>query len=187
MEGPARRLRVAGIALLVIAVLVAGMAFAGVFDSDEAPPPGGSGVRGMTHHANRDGGYAFSYPSEWKLRDKGTTSTVTAPDSEQIVSFGNAPRGSLRRASRRFLAQIVGAYEDPVLSGAELQQVDGHRALAVAGEAINDAGVDIRFLTVTVVGGRNNYGIVVYTNAAASPTETLPVMQAILDSFRIRR
>ena len=187
VERPDRRLKLAGLALLVIGAIVAGLAFAGVFDSDDdAPPAAGASGPAMETHTNRAGGYSFSYPSKWKVRNDGSTSVITAPGSEQIVSFGTAPDGPLRRAARRFLSKVVRAYEDPTLSAAELQTIDDHRALAVAGEAVNETGIDIRFLTVTVAGGRGNYGIAVYTNAAADPTETLPTMQAILDSFRIR-
>lgn len=183
------RLKFVGIALLVIGVIVAGLAFAGVFDSDDddAPPSTGSSRPAMEMHTNKAGGYSFSYPAKWKVRKDGSTSVATAPGSEQIVSFGTAPDGPLRRAARRFLSQVVRAYEEPALSAAELQTIDDRRALAVAGEAVNESGIAIRFLTVTVAGGRNgNYGIAVYTNAAADPTQTLPVMQTILDSFRIR-
>ncbi|MPZ68348.1 MAG: hypothetical protein GEU71_02335 [Actinobacteria bacterium] len=183
---PNRRLKVAGVALLVVGAIVAGLAFAGVFDSDAGDAPGSTGPD-MKTHSNRAGGYSFSYPSEWKVRKDGSTSIVTAPGSTQIVSFGTAPDGPLRRSARRFLSQVVRAYQDPALSAAELQRIDDRRALAVAGEAVNESGVAIRFLTVTVAGGRDgNYGIAAYTDAAANPTETLPVMQAILDSFRIR-
>ncbi len=182
------RLKLAGLALLVIGAIVAALALAGVFEAgdDDNRPGSDDSALALETHTNRAGGYSFSYPSNWKVRNDGSTSVITAPGSEQIVSFGTAPDGPLRRAARRFLSKVVRAYEDPTLSAAELQTIDDHRALAVAGEAVNETGIDIRFLTVTVAGGRGNYGIAVYTNAAADPTETLPTMQAILDSFRIR-
>lgn len=134
---------------------------------------------------NTEGGYKFSYPRRWKARGEGSTTRLHPRDKRVLMSFGFAPEGGLRSSSRELLATVVASYDDPaVREEAQLETIHGRRALIVAGEGTNDAGVRLNFLVVTIDGRNDNYGITVFTEAGSDPRKVLPPVQRIIASFK---
>lgn len=156
---------------------------------DEAPappPPTPTPSPSLQMYVNRRAGYSFSYPPGWRLEKRRSAARLLNPAATIGISFGFAPDGDLRQASRRFVASIAASYRDPGVRAAEVQQIAGHNSLLVSGEGTNERGVRIVFLAITIDGPRRNYGISVFARKAAGPAAVLPSVQEIVDSFRLR-
>jgi hypothetical protein len=136
-------------------------------------------------HANSRAGYSFAYPPRWRLEDRGTLAEVTSPGREVSVSFGLGARGSLQRASLRFVEELDESYRKLTLSGFQLTLVDSEPAVSFTGSAVSDKGIPIRFQAISLAGPERNYSLVVFVAASAEPAEVLPPVEEILGSFRL--
>jgi hypothetical protein len=139
---------------------------------------------GTRLYVNAEASYEFRYPAAWNLREQGTTSRLTSPDGETVLSFGQGAEGSLDEASDRFLESFQESYEDVDLGAGQRQAIGGNPSIVVSGTGTNNAGVRIRFLAITVRGREQNYAIAVFTAATSDPDQVLPPVQRIVDSFR---
>jgi hypothetical protein len=150
---------------------------------DEA---GDTGLRFATRaHANSKGGYSFAYPPRWRLADRGAAARVTSPGREASVSFDLGARGSLKRASLRFVEELQETYRKMTLNGFQLTLLDGEPAVSFTGSALGKRGTPIRFKAISLAGPERNYALVVFVAASANPSEVLPPVEEIIGSFRL--
>jgi hypothetical protein len=179
-----RPILVAGIAVLVAVAIGLAVALAGGDDPEAAPASTGAPVRLANHYENEAGGYAFRYPKGWEVRADGTATTLTNPAGDVIVTFGLGPAGRLPVAAQRLADSLSAAYTDIENLGTQEQTVGGHPALMVGGIGTNEHGVRVRFLAITVSTPEGNRSISVFTPEGSSPSEVLPPVQGVVDSFR---
>lgn len=169
-----------------VLVLVAGVGAAALLllgpdqEADESP----SLQFGNRRYENVEGGYEFLYPREWHLTAAGTRTKVVSPERDVVVSIGLAPPGGLGAASDAFVASVREAYDDVETTSTERDRIAGNAAVFVGGSAVTNEGEPIRFLTVTVGDSGRNYAIGVFVPGAAEPTEVLPTVRGMIDSFR---
>jgi hypothetical protein len=136
-----------------------------------------------TRHTNGAAGYSFFRPAGWEVSERGTVSELTGPDRDVILSFGLGPEGELWGASDKLAASIEGAYDEVQLQGPRREAIAGRSAIVVGGSAVNQAGVPVRFLAITIRIGGENYAISVFVAETSDPVKVLPVVEDIIASF----
>lgn len=186
---------------LVVTGLVVGALTLMVSGSERGSAPGGTSVDDRDDdagqdgtedpearakkHVNRKGRYSFRYPRGWRLTSRRATTEVRSPDHVALVSLGRGPSGNLMKAAATFMRSIQQPYHRVQVQAAEVKRIQSYPAFLVSGTAVNKADVEIRFLAITIEGGRNgNYAIAVFTAANSDPAEVLPPVEQIIDSFR---
>jgi hypothetical protein len=132
---------------------------------------------------NARGGYSFRYPDGWRVQERGTATVVRAPGDRAVVTFGIGPRGDIQEAERDLVAGIRRSYRRVRLTALQVAPIAERPAVTVAGRGRNDRGVSIRFLAATVEGSGRNFAVTMFTGSEAG--RLMPVLQGILDSFRI--
>lgn len=171
-------------AVAVLAAAAVGGA-SGLLLGGTAPPVEEPGAGPIRLHENVAGGYGFRQPAGWRVRDRGSTSTVTGLGGAAVVSLGHAPGGKLVEASDRFVDSLRETYRRARLAAAETRRVGPYPALLVSGTGTNREGARIRFLSITVGAPDRNYAIGVFVAADADPAEVLPPVHEIVGSFRV--
>jgi hypothetical protein len=150
-------------------------------DPSSAPSP--TVVSGR--HTNAAAGYSFLQPAGWEVSDSGTFSELRAPDGDVIVSFGLGPEGGLREASDAFSSSIEGAYGEVELHQPQREEIAGHPAIVAGGSALNDAGIAVRFLAITIGIEGEVYAISVFVAEETDPVAVLPTVEDIVASFEV--
>jgi hypothetical protein len=175
---------VAGIAVVVSEVLFAPPRPSERRPASRTPSPSVQTPSVPTaRHTNAAAGYSFLRPVGWEVSDSGTVSELTGPDRDVTVSFGLGPDGGLRAASEELAASIEDTYDDAELEGARREDIAGRPAIVVGGSAVNEAGVSLRFLAITLRIGGENYSISVFVSDASDPVRILPSVEDIIVSF----
>lgn len=136
-------------------------------------------------HTNGAAGYSFLHPAGWDVSDRGTVSELVGPDRDVNLSFGLGPEGDLREASSQFAASIAEAYDEVHLQGSRRESIAAHSAIVVGGTAVNQAGVGVRFLAISIGMDGRNYAISVFVADASDPVRVLPVVEDIISSFEV--
>lgn len=172
----------AGVAVIVSVALFAPPRRSQPPASRSAPSSTGQGPQ-SSRHTNEVGGYSFLRPAGWEVSERGTISELTGPDRDVIVSFGLGPDGSLQGASAAFTASIEEAYDEVEPEGPRREDFAGRPAVVVGGSAVNDAGVAVRFLAITISLERRNYAISVFVADTSDPVQVLPAVEDIVASF----
>jgi hypothetical protein len=172
---------VVGGVLLSIAAAI-GIAFGPDLSPPRAPSVAAPEARFGDLHRNRQGGYAFRYPQHWRVEEEGTATLLRAPQGRAVVTFGIGARGAVHDAQRVLLSGIRRSYRGVRLEALQVTPIAGRSAVTVAGTGVNERGVAIRFLAVTVGGPGRNLSITMFTTAGG---EAMPALQGILDSFRV--
>jgi hypothetical protein len=179
-RGPSSRARWWGIGLLSVATLSL-IVYALARGPAPTPPP-----RLATEpHANSRAGYSFSYPPEWRLTEKGSAARIVSPGKEASISFGLGGKGSLRRVASQLVGELQDVYRNVSLTGFQLTLIDDEPAVAFTGSAVSRKDIPLRFQAISVAGEERNYSVTVFVAAEADPTEVVPPIQEMLDSFRI--
>jgi hypothetical protein len=171
---------------------------AGVSDAPGPPPTDGGGayvppdatvvaLPGTRVYANRSGGYLLSYPSSWKLTERGPEADLTSPTDGVVLSFGSAPDGSLKSASDWLVSHMRRWYgKVQVVTKSRQATEQGLKSLAVGGTARDAAGAPTRFLAIAIEGsGQNNTIAVRFSDQ--SIVDQLSNIQAIISSYRVAR
>ena len=152
--------------------------------SPSLPTPRGSTPSARSaRHTNEAAGYSFLRPAGWEVSGSGTVSRITSPDRDVTVSFGLGSHGGLRGSSADLAASIRDIYHDAELEGLRRDTVAGHPAVLVGGKAVNDSGVTVRFLAISLRVEDENYAISVFVSDASDPVEVLPAVNHIVASF----
>jgi hypothetical protein len=166
-----------------LAVVVALFLFPPPRRSAPPAPRTSSPTTGSMRHTNEVAGYSFLRPVGWEVSERGTVSELTGPDGDVIVSFGLGPDGSLEEASTEFATSVGDAYEEVQFQGPQREDIAGRPAIVVGGTAVNQAGVAVRFLAITVRTEGRNYAISVFVADVSDPVRVLPPIEDIVASF----
>jgi hypothetical protein len=140
---------------------------------------------GMRVYANRSGGYLLSYPSSWKLTERGPETDLTSPTDGVVLSFGSAPGGSLEGASDWLVSHVTRGYGKVQIVTTSHQATDqGLKMLAVGGTARDAGSALTRFLAIAIEGrGRNNTIAVRFSDGRVA--DQLSTIRAIISSYRV--
>jgi hypothetical protein len=157
----------------------------GVTPSDAATPSAATPSAESARHTNEAAGYSFLRPGGWEVSESGTVTELVGPDHDVTVSFGLGPAGSLQGSSTAFATLIEDRYDHAELVGPQRETIAGHPAVLVGGSAVNDAGLPIRILAITLRVEDENYAISVFVSDASDPVRILPVVEDILASFDV--
>jgi hypothetical protein len=134
-------------------------------------------------HTNAAAGYSFRRPAGWVVSESGTVSELTGPDRDVTVSFGLGSDGGLARSALELTTSIQGAYEDVRVDDPQRETIAGRPAILVGGRAVNDAGVRVRFLAISLRIEDQNYAIAVFVSDASDPVTVLPAVEDVVSSF----
>jgi hypothetical protein len=140
---------------------------------------------GTRAYSNRSGGYLLSYPSSWKLTERGPEADLTSPTDRVVLSFGSAPDGSLKSASDWLVSHMTRWYGKVRIVTKSRQATDqGSKTLAVGGTARDADGALTRFLAIAIKGrGQNNTIAVRFSEGRV--VDQLPAIRAIISSYRV--
>ena len=61
----------------------------GIAHAPAPGPPPVSAQRGHLFHTNLLGGYAFTYPRTWTVKEEGVDTELASPDGETVLSFSS--------------------------------------------------------------------------------------------------
>lgn len=154
--------------------------------SPSLPTPSGATPSAQSaRHTNEAAGYSFLRPAGWEVSGSGTVSRITSPDRDVTVSFGLGSDGDLRGSSADLAASIQDIYQGAELEGPRRHTIAGHPAVLVGGRAVNDSGVTVRFLAITLRVEDENYAISVFVSDASDPVTVLPAVEYIVASFEV--
>lgn len=157
------------------------------------PAPGSppvSAPRGPLVHTNLLGGYTFTYPRTWTVKEEGAETKLASPDGGTALSFGSGATlqvgdGGGEPAGDQELLRSLGSIGEPSVLGTAWQQVAGHRSLLVSGTAHDPVGRTIRFLVIAIPGDRPTHTISIVVPAHSAPSQMLPRLEPIVASFDI--
>jgi hypothetical protein len=154
--------------------------------SPSLPTPSGATPSAQSaRHTNEAAGYSFLRPAGWEVSGSGTVSRITSPDRDVTVSFGLGSDGGLGGSSADLAASIRDIYDGAELEGPRRDTIAGHPAVLVGGRAVNDSGVTVRFLAITLRVEDENYAISVFVSDASDPVTVLPAVEYIVASFEV--
>jgi hypothetical protein len=139
---------------------------------------------GPSTHVNGLGGYSFEAPPGWEIRDRGSSSRLTSPDGDIVMSFGAGRPGSLEAAVQALSESIRQVYENVSLGSApQATMIEGHPAVLTSGSLDNAAGVPVRFLAIAIRLGGENLLIGVFVSQPADAAEVLPAVDDVIGSL----
>lgn len=131
------------------------------------------------------GGFSIGVPEGLEASRHGRTVRLTSPDKTLVVTAGPSERGSLKQGSRRFVRTMRAGYSKVRVLGRQPQKVNGRRALATHGQAVNAGKVKIRFVSVVVGARPRNYTITMFAGFDTDPTVVLPKVNAVANTFKV--
>lgn len=135
------------------------------------------------NHVNASGGYVFSYPPGWTVRETGTLTELLSADEQIAISFGLGPSGGIEPAYQDFVSLIDETYKGASVRLVRGDFVEDSLRVKVIGEATTQAGFPIWF-TGRVIAPRGEQTL---ATLAAGPLESRDTeakrANEILDSF----
>lgn len=134
---------------------------------------------------SRRGGFAVAVPLDMEVRRRGRTMELRAADPELVINVGPASSKRLAQAHRTFLRTVDRGYARVRVIGRERGQVSGRRSLTTSGTAVNEAGVPIRFVVLTLAARPRAYTLVGFTARDAPPDVVLPRLNAAVEGFEV--
>ena len=135
------------------------------------------------NHVNASGGYVFSYPASWRVRETGTLTKLSSADKRTAISFGLGPSGGIEPAYEDFVSLIDETYDRASVRLVRGDSVEGSLRLKLIGRATTEAGFPIWF-SGRVIAPRGEQTL---ATLAAGPLESRDTeaeqANEILDSF----
>ncbi len=170
----------------VLALLAAG--YFGYLTLRGTPAAPAQAAATPTHQmVSRQGGFRIGVPQGMSVTRKQGTVTLTSRGRDLAVTVGRAGPGTLRRTAHRFVRSLRHGYHRVRVLGRQRQHVDGRKALATYGHAVNGHHVKVRFVTVTVQARPRNYAITAFAGYRSDPSTVLPRVDAIAGTFHVLR
>jgi hypothetical protein len=162
----------------------------GIAHAPAPGPPPVSAQRGHLFHTNLLGGYAFTYPRTWTVKEEGVDTELASPDGETVLSFSSGEtlhigHGGGEHPGDQDLLGSLGSIVEPSVLDTAWEQVAGQRSFLVSGTADNQLGRSIRFLVIAIPGERPTHTISIVVPAHSAPSQTLPRLEPIVASFDI--
>jgi hypothetical protein len=139
-----------------------------------------------TRMVSHKGGFSIGVPAGLTASRHGRFVRLKSNDSSLVVTAGPARGGSLKQGSRQFVHTMKAGYRRVRVLGRQPQKIDGRKALATYGRAVNGKSVRIRFVSVLVHARPHNYTITMFTGFGTDPAVVLPKVNAIANTFKVR-
>jgi hypothetical protein len=88
-------------------------------------------------------------------------------------------------SSKAFMRAMKQSYTDVRVVRSESKKIDGRKAKATYGRAVNAEKQQISFVNVVVKATPQNYAIYAFTAADSDPLFVVPRVNAIINSFEV--
>jgi hypothetical protein len=162
----------------------------GIAHAPAPGPPPVSAQRGHLFHTNLLGGYAFTYPRTWTVKEEGVDTELASPDGETVLSFSSGEtihigHGGGEHPGDQDLLGSLGSIVEPSVLDTAWEQVAGQRSFLVSGTADDQLGRSIRFLVIAIPGDQPTHTISITVPANSTPSRMLPRLERIVASFDI--
>lgn len=131
------------------------------------------------------GGFAIGVPVGVTATKVKKTVSLSSKDKAFVVTAGPVEGGSLLTSSKAFVSSLKATYTEVRVLGTEEQEVDGRKALATYGQALNSKKVRVRFVDVVVAAKPRNFAINSFTGLDTNPSIVLPKVNAIVSTFTV--
>ncbi len=138
-----------------------------------------------TRLVSKQGGFAVGVPENVKSKKVGPAVTMTSGDKVLTVVISPIESGTIAASKAAFMRGMRQTYSDVRKTGTENPTVDGRKAEATYGLAVNPKKTQIRFVNVVVKDTPRNFAITVFTSADADPLFVLPRVNAVVDTFEV--
>lgn len=166
--------------LVVVIVLISGRSDVTTTEPQAAAPTSDTGSRFEDGNAP----YSFDYPEGWEIENEDSVTKLLSPGNDIAIAIGPAPSGDVLAASDQLVDGLAERYAEATTKSRELTRVGGNLGLTVAGTAVNEFGVKVRFAIVTVEGNEGeNFAITSFAAPAAKNPEG--ALQEVVDGFEI--
>ncbi|HEX4976312.1 MAG TPA: hypothetical protein VFV40_00465 [Nocardioides sp.] len=133
----------------------------------------------------RRAGLALAVPTDMQVRRRGGSVQLRGTDPELVVDVGRATSPRVTIAHQAVLRSIGRGYAKVRVIGRERGRVHGRRTLTTSGTAVNDAGVPIRFVVVTLAARPQAFTLAAFTARDAPPQQVLPRVNAVVNGFEV--
>jgi len=138
-----------------------------------------------TRLVSKQGGFAVGVPDNVKSKKVGPAVTMTSGDKVMTVVVAPIESGTIAASKKAFMSGMKETYTDVRETGSDTPTVDGRKAEATYGLAVNPKKTQIRFVNVVVKDTPRNFAITVFTSADADPLFVLPRVNAVVDTFEV--
>jgi hypothetical protein len=152
---------------------------AGVGDTAGVADSAGSG-----RYVNAEGGYAFRAPAGWQVQVSDSSTQVTSPIGNAVISILVAPEVGIDAVSDVSSGSIAAGWTEIRSEAPRSRTVGDLPALSVGGTAVDESGKPIRFLSIVIDSGTRNHAIWVSVPESFDATSILPSIDRIMTSFR---
>lgn len=153
-------------------------------DRANAPTAGAADAAGSERHINAEGGYAFRAPAGWNVQTSESSTRITSPTGNAVISILVAPDGGIDAVSDVSTGSIASEWSEIRSEAPRPRTVGDLPALSVGGTAVDGSGTPIRFLSIVIDSGTRNHAIWVSVPETFDATSILPSIDEILTSFR---
>lgn len=136
---------------------------------------------------SKKGGFEIGVPEGVMATKKAGIVTLSADDKTFVVVAGLGASGTLADNGKLFVRAMRTSYTQIKVFGTKEQRVDGRKALATYGQAVNSAKVKIRFVNLVVKARPRNFVINSFAGIDTDPVIVLPQVNAIVGSFAVRK
>lgn len=170
--------------LVVVFVLIRGRSDNAPVADTSSPPS----VASQSGSRFEDAGvpYSFDYPDGWELENEESVTKLLSPGNDIAIAIGPAPSGDVLSASDQLVDGVSDRYTDAATESRELTRVGGNLGLTVAGTAVNEFGIKVRFSITTIEGSEgDNYAITSF--AAPKAKNADGALDEVIDGFELVR
>jgi hypothetical protein len=134
---------------------------------------------------NVPGGYGFSYPSNWDIRQAGTYTELESPNGDTVLSFRRTGGPWGEDTSTDLLGWMTESLYSPVVLGTTRERIAGIQSFLLSGTGRDLVGRRVRFLAIALPGQRPRHLISIVVPADSDPSSMLERVEAIVTSFEI--
>ena len=138
-----------------------------------------------TRLVNKKGGFAVGVPDDVKAKKVNFAVQMTTADKVISVLAGPAETGTIAVSRKAFMRAMKQSYTDVRVVRSESKKIDGRKAKATYGRAMNAEKKQISFVNVVVKATPRNYAIYAFTAADSDPLFVVPRVNAIINSFEV--
>ena len=133
-----------------------------------------------------DAPYSFDLPEGWEVDNEDAVTKLLSPGNDIAIAIGPAPRGDVLSSSDRLVDGVADRYSDAITESRDLTRVGGNLGLTVAGTAVNEFGVKVRFSITTIEGSEDkNYAITSFSALDARGADR--ALKQVIQDFEIVR
>jgi hypothetical protein len=167
--------------LVVVFVLIRGRSDNGATVAS-TPSPASQSSEGRFEDAGVP--YAFDYPKGWEVKNEDSVTKLLSPGNDIAIAIGPAPSGDVLSASDQLVDGVSDRYAEAVTESRELTRVGGNLGLTVAGTAVNEFGIKVRYSITTIEGSEgSNYAITSFAAPEAKDAER--ALEEVLGGFEV--